>query len=187
VDPNNEAVGSTASGIEIIVAQGHHIPIVQGMLSDAFHRAADLGYHQWWDPFPVAIVENSVILGETYVALEGRTVVGTIALSWEDPMFWGKRPPDAGYVHRLCTDAAITRRGLGTELLSWADTTIANHGREWLRLDTPASNQRLRSYYESLAFTCRGETDVTLRGATGKPEIWRAALFERAVPTSSVR
>jgi len=184
---SNEVVGSTASGIDIIVAQQDHVPIVQRMLSAAFHRVAALGYQQWWDPFPLAVIEDSVLRGDTYVAVERQVVVGTIALSWKDTTFWGKHPPDAGYVHRLCTDPVIARKGLGVELLSWADNTIASRGREWLRLDTPASNRRLRTYYESLEFRCRGEIDVTLSGARGVPEIWRAALYERAVPTSSVR
>ena len=155
--------------------------MVQEMLSAAFHRAAALGYQQWWDPFPIAVIEDSVLCGETYVALEGSDVIGTVAVSWDDPTFWGVRPPDAGYVHRLCTDAATARKGLGVELLSWADNIIADRGRNWLRLDTPASNLHLRSYYESLAFGCRGEIEVTVPGAGGMPEIWRAALYERRV------
>jgi protein-tyrosine phosphatase len=178
VDRNNEVVGSTASGIDMVVARQDHIPEVQRMLSTAFHRAAARGYKQWWDPFPVEVVERSVLRGETYVAVEQGSVLGTIALSWEDPLFWGERPPDAGYVHRLCTspDAAP---GFGVEMLTWADRTAANRRRDWLRLDTPASNVRLRAYYESLGFRLQDELDVVLSGVDGKAEIWRAALYER--------
>jgi protein-tyrosine phosphatase len=184
VGPNNEVMRSTTSETTIIVAEETHIPAVRRILTAAFHRAADLGYQQWWDPFPIAVIEGSVASGETYVVLNGVAVVGTLALSWADRMFWGEQPPNAGYVHRLCTDPAIAHKGLGAELLSWADTAIAERGRTWLRLDTPASNARLRAYYDALAFRCRGEIDVSLRGASGEPEIWRAALFERlVVPT----
>jgi len=104
VDQSDEAVGSTASGIDIIVAQQGHIPEVRKILSAAFHRAASLGYKQWWDPFPLAVLEDSVLRGETFVAVDRGSVLGTFALSWEDPMFWGERLPDSGYVHRLCTN-----------------------------------------------------------------------------------
>jgi hypothetical protein len=50
---------------------------------------------------------------------------------------------------------------------------------DWLRLDTPASNVRLRAYYESLGFRLQDELDVVLSGVDGKAEIWRAALYER--------
>jgi protein-tyrosine phosphatase len=178
VHRNDEVVGSTASGIDVIVAQRDDIPEVQRMLSAASRRAAALGYRQWWDPFPVELVEDSVARGETYLACANGSVRGTIALCWDDPKFWGERPPDAGYVHRLCTnpDAAP---GFGVELLTWAEITVANRGRDWLRLDTPASNVRLRAYYQSLGFVFQGEIDVALNGADGQAEIWRAALYER--------
>lgn len=185
MEPGNEIVGSTTSGIQIAVARQHHIPIVQQLLSAAFHRAAALGYQQWWDPFPVSIVEDSVLRRETYLAVANERVIGTLALSWDDPMFWGKRPPDSGYVHRLCTDPDVARRGLGVELLAWADTTTSEKGRDWLRLDTPAANNRLRAYYESLSFSLQGEIDVTLRSATGETEIWHAALYQRRTVAQS--
>jgi ribosomal protein S18 acetylase RimI-like enzyme len=180
VDPDQEVVGLTVSGANIILAQHDDIPRIQAMLSAAFHRAAALGYQQWWDPFPIEIIEDSVSRGETYLAIKEHTLVGTIALVWEDRTYWGERPPDSGYVHRLCTNAELARPGLGVELLSWAAFMSLRRGREWIRLDTPASNARLRSYYESLGFSFRGETEVTIRGASKKLEAWRCALYERS-------
>jgi ribosomal protein S18 acetylase RimI-like enzyme len=184
VGRSDEVVGSTESGVDIVVAGRHHIPEVERMLSAASHRAAALGYRQWWDPFPVSVLQDSVLRRETYVAVEGGAVLGTLALSWEDPMFWGERPPDSGYVHRLCTNPDIARPGLGVEMLTWADITAANRDRDWLRLDTPASNARLRVYYETLGFIFRREIDVALSGPTGELEIWRAALYERRTPAN---
>ncbi len=149
------------------------------MLSAAFHRAAALGYRQWWDPFPVEVVNRSVLRSETYIAIDSGVVLGTLALSWEDPMFWGERPPDAGYVHRPCTNPDSAGRGFGVELLTWADRTVADRGRNWLRLDTPTSNDRLRAYYQSLGFLFQGDIDVALSGANGEAEIWSAALYQR--------
>ena len=67
------------------------------------------------------------------------------------------------------------------DLLHWAATQIAEEGYRWLRLDTPAANRGLRDYYEALGFVFRGEVDVSLRGASGEEELWRAALFQSAV------
>lgn len=184
--PNNrEVVGRTAGGVGIVVAQKEDVPEVQRMLSAAFHRAAALGYRQWWDHFPVEVVKRSVLRRETYIALDGGAVLGTVALSWEDPRFWGERLPDAGYVHRLCTNQDNAGRGFGVELLTWADRTAADRGRDWLRLDTPASNDRLRIYYQSLGFLFQDEIDVTLSGADGVAEIWRAALYQRRTQANS--
>lgn len=163
----------------LIVAEHRHIPVIQQMLSAASRRAAELGYRQWWDPFPVASIRDGVDLGETYLLTDGQEAVGTITVSWEDELFWGRCPPDAGYVHRLCVDSVVAHKGLGVELLSWASSQIADRGRRWIRLDTPSSNDRLRMYYEALGFDHRGDVDITMRGPDARDELWRAALYER--------
>ena len=139
MDPDQEVVGLTVSGASIIVARNDDVGHIQAMLSAAVHRVAALGYQQWWDPFPIEIIENSVCRGETYLAIKEGTLVGTIALLWEDPTYWWERPPDSVYIHRLCTNAKIARPGLGGELLSWAASMSLQRDREWIRLDTPAS------------------------------------------------
>ena len=173
-------VGFTGSGANIVVARHDDVPRIQAMLSAAFHRVAALGYQQWWDPFPIETIQDSVRRSETYVVIEGGTMVGTLALLWDDPIYWGERPPDSGYLHRLCTDAEVARPGLGVELVSWAASVASHRDREWIRLDTPASNARLRSYYESLGFSFRGETEAAVKGASGTFETWRCALYERS-------
>jgi len=183
VDPDRAVVGQTDGGASVLVARPDDVPCVQALLSAAVHRVAALGYQQWWDPFPVETIEDSVRRGETYLALDEGMVVGTIAVQWDDPTYWGVRPPDAGYVHRLCTAARVARPGLGVELLSWAASMASDRGRGWIRLDTPAANARLCSYYESLGFRHRGETDVTVKGASDTPERWRCALYERSTRT----
>ena len=80
VNSDREVVGLTVSGSSIIVARHDDVQRIQAMLSAAFHRVAALGYQQWWDPFPLETIEDSVRRGETYLAIEEGTVAGTIAL-----------------------------------------------------------------------------------------------------------
>ena len=55
----DEIVGLTASVANIIVARQEHIPEVLRMLSSGYHRAAALGYEQWWDPFrPLTVLRS---------------------------------------------------------------------------------------------------------------------------------
>jgi ribosomal protein S18 acetylase RimI-like enzyme len=167
--------------LQLVTAGQEDVVAIQQMLSTASRRAAEMGYRQWWDPFPRQIVEESVSRGETFLAVENGRITATLALSWSDPLFWGQGPPDAGYVHRLCRDPALAKKGLGRHLLNWAATRTGDRGRRWLRLDTPAANRRLRKYYEALGFDFQGETNVLLVGASGEEELWRAALYQRAV------
>lgn len=133
----------------------------------------------WPDPFPEERVRPSVERGEGYVAeLDGR-IVGCYTLQWEDPEFWGERPPDAGYVHRVAVDRSEAGRGIGRRMIEDAAARVARAGRPFLRLDTAKRSRPLRRYYGALGFAERGE--VTVRGI-------RCVRFERAVvPTTGRR
>jgi protein-tyrosine phosphatase len=106
-------------------------------------------------------------------------VVATVALSWSDPMFWGPRPPDAGYVHRVAVSSAFTALGLGSRILDWAAGRVVDQGRSWLRLDCAADNTSLRAYYEARGFRCVDEIDIHLPSQVSPRDPWPAALYQK--------
>ena len=149
------------------------------VLSEAAGWLLARGICQWPDPFPRARVAALVDRGDFYVASSGGETVGTLALMWSDPTFWGERPSDAGYVHALAVRRAFAGRGLGRRLLDWAGVQVAAAGREYLRLDCLAGSSELRRYYERHGFDLRGEVAV---------DDFTSALYERRCdPTSSAR
>ncbi len=64
----------------------------------------------------------------------GQTL-GTLALQWSDEEVWGHVQADAGYVHGLSIRRTFAGRGLGHELLRWAEERVALAGKSYLRLD----------------------------------------------------
>jgi ribosomal protein S18 acetylase RimI-like enzyme len=143
---------------------------IVGMLSEAAAWLIAQGIRQWPDPFPRDRVEALAGRGDFHVArLDGETV-GTLALLWSDPTFWGERPDDAGYVHALAVRRSCAGRGLGARLLGWAEERVARAGRGYLRLDCRAENSALRRYYERHGFEPRGEVAV---------DEFTSALYER--------
>jgi len=66
-------------------------------------------------------------------------------------------------------------------LLAWADRQVSDAGRRWLRLDCPASNRGLRTYYERLGFELVRETHVTSPPEFGACVTWHLALQQRPV------
>jgi ribosomal protein S18 acetylase RimI-like enzyme len=140
------------------------------VLSEAARWLLARGVRQWPDPFPRERVAVLVERGDFYLASLGGETVGTLALMWNDPAFWGERPADAGYVHALALRRKWAGRGLGARLLDWAGERIAASGREYLRLDCRAENAALRRYYERLGFEPRGEVSV---------DDFSSALYER--------
>jgi ribosomal protein S18 acetylase RimI-like enzyme len=157
------------------------VDVVVDLLSGAARWLLDAGIRQWPDPFPREIVEGSIDRNETYVALARGEVVGSIALNEADPNWWGDRPPDALYVHRLVVSLDARGQDIGSQLLDWAQSRVAATGRAWLRLDCGTDNLQMRKYYEGLGFRHAEDVVVSLLGAGGDGGEWRGSLYERAV------
>jgi hypothetical protein len=66
-------------------------------------------------------------------------------------------------------------------MLAWVDRQIPDADRTWLRLDCPASNQRLRTYCEHLGFQLVREAEVTSPPEFGASVSWHLALHQRRV------
>ncbi len=174
VGQSDEVVGSSAGGIQKQLLLDEAIFLKwKRMLSAAFHRAAALGYQQWWDPFPVAVLEDSVLRGKSISYQSSEVLCScTFALSWEDPMFWGERP-----IRSWLPRSPLCQSRYRSPGLRGGDAHLGGHHSRQpksslVRLDTPASNARLRAYYETLGFLFQGESDVALSGPTGEPEIY---------------
>jgi GNAT superfamily N-acetyltransferase len=152
-------------------AKPAEVDVIVEVLTEAARWLLERGIVQWPDPFPRDRVARLVDSGEFWLGRVGGRVVATAALRWDDPVFWGERPPDAGYVHALAVRRSQAGCGLGAKVLEWAQERVEGVGRRYLRLDCLAANEELRRYYERLGFSCRGEVRV---------DDFTASLYERA-------
>jgi ribosomal protein S18 acetylase RimI-like enzyme len=156
--------------LEVRRAGRDDVDEIVDVLSEAARWLLARGIRQWPDPFPRERVASLVERGDFYLASLAGETVGTLALMWSDPAFWGERPADAGYVHALAVRRGWDGRGLGARLLGWAGERIAAAGREYVRLDCLAENAALRRYYERQGFEPCGEVAV---------EDFTSVLYER--------
>jgi GNAT superfamily N-acetyltransferase len=135
---------------------------------------AELGFPQWPFPFPRAEVAAAIERNEVYVAEVDGEPVATATILADDPVYWGERPPDALYVHRLAVRRDHAGRGIGAALVEWADARASAAGRRFLRLDCLRNDPGIRAYYEQLGFEHRGDFDDHLRDLL-------LSLYERPV------
>jgi GNAT superfamily N-acetyltransferase len=149
------------------------------LLAEASAWTASIGFANWPARFPHAIVSHGIAKGELYVGEEADAVVATVALTWSDPMFWGARADDAGYVHRLAVRRDRAGAGLGAEIIGWAARQVTAADRVWLRLDAAADNLPLCSYYERLGFEYRGDATGDLDQPDGTVRHWKQRLYGR--------
>ena len=143
--------------------QARDVSAVGALLDEATVWVGERGYEQWPLPFPRDELAAAIERGDVYVAEIAGEVVATVTLLWDDPMYWGDRPPDAAYVHKLAVSRACAGQRIGSAIVEWADATAAAAGRQFLRLDCLGDNPRIRAYYEQLGFEHRGDLVVNAR------------------------
>lgn len=116
-------------------------------------------WNDWPLRYPVGRLMPFIQRNELYVAWStvDDSAMGTFVLQWSDERFWGIRPPDAGYLHRVAVAPRFSGHGIGEAMIRWAAGEVTRRGRRFLRLDCPAANQALQAYYERLGFVRRGE------------------------------
>ena len=163
-----------------------------GAVAELLSEAAEYvrlreGRAGWPIPFPAEEVRAAAARGELRVLESGGRIVASYFLLWDDPRFWGRQPPVAGYLHKLAVRAADRGRGVGAAALDGAATEVARAGRWFLRLDCLASGERLVAFYRGAGFEAVDE--VELGPASDRR---RYLLMERpvgagpAVPSSGV-
>src|SRR5437879_4174303 len=146
---------STPVGIEVKMAHKEQAQAVAAIRTSAAKWLED--HHKlndWPIPYPINSILEAISAKVIYVAHmpPDSSLVATITLQWSDANNWGRKPPDAGYVHGLAVLPELMGRGIGTAMLDWADQKILARSRQYLRLDCFFENLELRNYYESLGF-----------------------------------
>lgn len=148
-------------GIEVVQAGASDLGTVLSILEEAARWTSHRGI-EGWQPgsFSRRRIADRIERGEMYLAATSGQTFGTFALQWSDAEVWGDAPEDAGYVHGLAIKRQFGGRGLGREILRWAEKRAALLGKSYLRLDCRADNRGLNEYYERAGFRCRGRVRV---------------------------
>lgn len=121
----------------------------------------------------------SIDQGELHLAFLHDEFVGGLRLLRHDPVVWPEiSTDDALYVYTLAVRRTFSGRGIGRELLAWAEKQVGEAGRQYLRLDCVPDNAFLRRYYEDAGFVARGEIDAVYPGLAGAIPLRR---YEKAV------
>lgn len=143
---------------------------VASILEEAARWLLSRGVHQW--PATVGRDRTAAQTGsrDFYLAWACADPVGTFSLQTADVEMWGEQPDDALYMHSLAVRRS--HRGLGRQLLLWAEQEAASRGKRYLRLDCDAANPALRLYYERAGYAYRRD----VQGAG-----WTVSLYEKPV------
>jgi GNAT superfamily N-acetyltransferase len=167
--PTAEPIASAIGSVEIYLATAADLDDVLDILNETARWLASRGINQWRvEGFPRELVADDIARGQVYIARRERRAVGTFTLMWSDELFWPGAEDEAGYIHRI----AVRReaRGLGVELLMFAEHVTASTGRTLLRLDCFSGNHTLCSYYEQAGFVRVADIELDARDDDTVPE-----------------
>jgi ribosomal protein S18 acetylase RimI-like enzyme len=148
-------------GISVVRAREADADTVLPILEEAARWLTSRGI-EGWKPgsFSRRRILERIGRGEMYLAKLAGETFGTFALQWSEEEVWGDVQENAGYVHGLAIRRGFAGRGLGRELLRWAEERAALSSKSYLRLDCRADNQGLNEYYRWAGFCGRGRARV---------------------------
>ncbi|TKH40102.1 GNAT family N-acetyltransferase [Paenibacillus polymyxa] len=112
-----------------------------------------------------AIARGEVVIFRTSVdhRLAGAVILQQQPSAWDSRM-WGLEETDSEegtsvYLHRLVVDRDNSGKGLGRELMQWIEQGIRFAGKDRIRLDCIAGNDKLSGFYKQCGYTYMGETN----------------------------
>jgi GNAT superfamily N-acetyltransferase len=145
--------------VKVRLATIEDVPAVAEMLDEATAFVRTKGRDQWPVPFPPEELRERIGRDELYVVEVDGELAATFTLLLDDPKYWGERPPDAVYLHKLAVRRAYAGRRLGVRIVEWIGEEAKRRGRGFIRLDCQRDLHGIREYYERLGFELRGELE----------------------------
>ena len=130
------------------------LQVASDILVEAARWLQDRG-QPLWDPSELSPehLQRQAAAGVLHLAHQVDEPVATIALQWEDRLFWPEAPSgESAFVHRLAVRRRVAGTGVAPALLAWAEERAREAGRRWLRLDCSATHPGLCRYYEARGF-----------------------------------
>jgi|SRR5438876_4305931 len=142
-----------SSRVEVITAKAEDLDMILEILNEAARWVVSRG-RKGWKPgsFSSQSINEQIEREEVYSGRIGGEIVGTITLQWRDKMFWAETPQDAGYIHKLAVRPAYGGKGIGLQLIRWAENQASTIRKRYLRLNCLASDRGLCDYYEKAGF-----------------------------------
>jgi protein-tyrosine phosphatase len=133
---------------------------VAAIVIDAAIWLKSQNFHAW-DPATLpALMRPAVARGECYLAWLDDKPVATVTIQWSDVEYWGERPDDAGYIHKLVSTRAVGGQHIGEQVLAWSEQFIADHKRPFARLDCNGDNPFINRYYQAAGYELVGTLDL---------------------------
>ncbi|HVO42811.1 MAG TPA: GNAT family N-acetyltransferase [Aggregatilineales bacterium] len=148
------------SPLEVVRADICDSDTVVGILTDAARWLMARDLPTWKPETLPRVILPAIERGEVYLATCGGRPVATVSLQWVDLLFWGERPDDAGYLHKLAVLRSAAGQRIGERLVRWVEDAVIERSRRYVRLDCHAGNPAINQFYQNLGYRARGRVAI---------------------------
>jgi ribosomal protein S18 acetylase RimI-like enzyme len=149
---NTEFANRRLTPLRIEPATVHHLDVVRAAYSDARATQRAQGA-SLWPVFSDESIVAQIASGQLFGVMAADALVGVFTVAYEDAAIWGQRERGAHvYLHRIARVSSYAGRGLMDAVLEWARDHCRALGREGIRMDTWATNERLIALYVRYGF-----------------------------------
>jgi ribosomal protein S18 acetylase RimI-like enzyme len=136
----------------IVQADASHIDAAYDIIDRCRSDLGNRGILQWEASYPTRdVVARDVERGTLYVLIDETRLDGVVTLDEHQPpeyatVSWNFSEP-ALVVHRLCVDPAAQGKGVGKQLMDFAESLAAERGYASVRLDAYTANPQAVGLY----------------------------------------
>lgn len=159
-----DAIGSIHSDIKVFQAKIEDTEAVMQLLVQTAEWLRSKGSKQWNGLLhgeDSHQTQEAVKRGEVYLFMQGSMLAGMVMLMQQESAWdrglWGEEGHESSvYLHRLNINREAAGKGLGEAIVRWADAGIHFPGKDRIRLDCIASNEKLNSFYLRCGYEFKG-------------------------------
>jgi GNAT superfamily N-acetyltransferase len=105
-----------------------------------------------WPVFEPEAISKDIDAGRVFVCSKDDECLATLTLTDADPLIWDDAEVPALYLQKLASKRERAGQGIGSFVINWAKRHALEQRKQFLRLDTWATNLRLKNYCESQGF-----------------------------------
>lgn len=104
-------------------------------------------------------IHNSISLGNFY-STNNDKITAVVEIKTEPEEIWSYDKEPSIYIHKLAICRKFKNQGLGTDIINKIKEKAVTQAKAFIRLDCVASNEKLRSYYQSCGFKFKREVEM---------------------------
>lgn len=140
------------------------IHMIMHIINQAQESFRTAGINQWQNGYPnESSIQNDINLGESFIILEGASIVGTFALSYRnestyDILYDGKWLSNEQYavIHRIAIENSHKGKGVSTLVFKEVEKWCLDKNIHSIKIDTHNDNLSMRKLLEKNGFSYCG-------------------------------